>query len=159
MAGQPFKLANGSGGLTTFAPTVGTAILTANEADLCAVGASGEIIAPTVDTVFVAGGTVSATTITNLTEGVTGVVPGIDMYNQRYQGAIKGSATYLSISGCCSNPNQKKSGPGSRGPILYGARRTSGRAAIEVLYRHGGCRCQSGPRSFHLNGDLLGAIA
>jgi hypothetical protein len=40
--------------------------------------------------VFVAGGTVSATTITNLTEGVTGVVPGIDMYNQRYQGAIKG---------------------------------------------------------------------
>jgi len=90
MAGQPFKLANGSGGQTSFTPTVGTAILTAGEADLCAVGANGQIIAPTVDTVFVAGGTVSATTITNLTEGVTGVVPGVDMLKQTYQGAIKG---------------------------------------------------------------------
>ena len=90
MAGQSFKLANGSGGQTTFTPTVGAANLTAGEADLCAVGAAGEIIAPTVDTVFVAGGTVSATTITNLTEGVTGVVPGVDMYKQSFQGAIKG---------------------------------------------------------------------
>jgi len=90
MAGQPFKLANGSGGQTSFTPTVGTAILTANQADLSVVGASGEIIAPTVDTVFVDGGTVSATTITNLTDGVTGIVPGVDMYKQSYDGAIKG---------------------------------------------------------------------
>jgi hypothetical protein len=57
----------------------------------------------------------------------------------------------------------KNQAPVSRGPILYGARRTSGRAAIVVSYCHGRCcSVASRPdfiRSFHLNGDLLGAIA
>jgi hypothetical protein len=90
MAGQPFKLANGSAGLTTFTPTVGTAILTANEADLCAVGASGEIIAPHRRYGVRGRRNRQRHDHHNLTEGVTGVVLGIDMYNQRYQGAIKG---------------------------------------------------------------------
>jgi hypothetical protein len=81
--------------------------------------------------------------------------------------------TYLSISGCCSNP--KNQAPVSRGPISHGARCTSDRAAIVASYRHGERCCQTAngdfaprkaidancakPRSFYLNGDLLGAIA
>jgi hypothetical protein len=37
----------------------------------------------------------------------------------------------------------KKSAPVSRGRFSYGARRTSGHAAIVVLYRHGDRRCQT----------------
>jgi hypothetical protein len=37
----------------------------------------------------------------------------------------------------------KKISPGFPRPILYGARRTSGHAAIVVLYRHGDRRCQT----------------
>ena len=64
-AGPPFLLANGSGGQTRFVPQVGAATLTATSAYQCAVGAAGTLDATYADSVVVAGGFLSATTITN----------------------------------------------------------------------------------------------
>jgi hypothetical protein len=74
-----------------------------------------------------------------------------------------GSSMVMIAVMCTSQKNQA---PVSRGPILYGVRRTFGRAAIVVpivtavaavklLAR----RVGDGLASFYLNADLLGAIA